>query len=50
VAGALAYYEEHKARIDRQIAADEREIARRAAADSSAIAEQMRQMREARKG
>ena len=35
VAAALAYYADHKAVIDQEIASDEREIARRAAADSS---------------
>ena len=35
VAAALAYYADHKAAIDEEIASDEREIARRAAADSS---------------
>lgn len=44
VAAALAYYEEHTASIDRQIAADEREIARRAATDDSPVAERMRQI------
>jgi uncharacterized protein (DUF433 family) len=44
VAAALAYYQEHKATIDRQIAADEREIAQRAATDKSPVAEHMRQV------
>jgi|GEM_PF-6687305 len=42
VAATLAYYEEHKATIDRQIAADRREFARRAAADASPVARRMR--------
>lgn len=44
VAVALTYYKEHKATIDRQIAADRREFARRAAADTSPPAERMREI------
>lgn len=44
VDAALTYYEEHKATIDRQIAADRREFARRAAADTSPAAERMREI------
>ena len=44
IAAALAYYREHKATIDRQIAADRREFARRAAADTSPAAERMREI------
>jgi uncharacterized protein (DUF433 family) len=44
VDAALAYYQEHKTTIDRQIAADRQEFARRAAADTSPIAERMREI------
>jgi len=44
VSAALAYYQEHKATINRQIAADRREFARRAAADTSPVAERMREI------
>lgn len=49
IAAALAYYEEHKATMDRQIAADKREFARRAAEDISPAAERMREIGEASK-
>ena len=49
VAAALAYYEEHRAAIDRQIAADNQEFARRAAADMSPGAERMREIWKASK-
>jgi uncharacterized protein (DUF433 family) len=49
VAAALAYYEEHKSTIDRQIAADHREFARRAAADTSPPAERVREVAKASK-
>lgn len=44
VAAALAYYGEHKATIDLQIATDQREFARRATADTSPAAERMREI------
>lgn len=40
-AAALAYYEEYKTTIDRQIAADNREFARLAAAETSPVADRM---------
>ena len=49
IAAALTYYEEHKAAIDREIAADRQEFARRAAADTSPAAERMRQIGKASK-
>lgn len=44
VMAALAYYHEHKAAIDRQIVADSREFAQGAAADTSPVAERMREI------
>ena len=49
VDAALTYYEEHKATIDRQIAADDREFAHRAAADTSPPVERMREIGKASK-
>lgn len=49
VGAALTYYEEHKATNDRQIAADDREFARRAAADTSPPVERMREIGKASK-
>jgi uncharacterized protein (DUF433 family) len=44
ISAGLEYYAEHKAAIDRQIAADRHELARRAAEDSSPLAERMREV------
>jgi uncharacterized protein (DUF433 family) len=49
IAAALTYYQEHKATIDRQIAADRREFTRRAAADTSPVAKRMREIGKASK-
>jgi len=49
VAAGLAYYQEHKATVDRQIAADRRDFTRRAAADTSPAAERMREIGKAAK-
>jgi uncharacterized protein (DUF433 family) len=49
VAAALEYYADHKSAIDRQITADNREFARRAAADTSPVAERMREIAKATK-
>jgi len=49
VGAALTYYEAHKATIDHQIAADDREFARRAAADISPPVERMREIGKASK-
>jgi len=48
VAAAMEYYHEHKPTVDRQIAADAREIARKASLDMSPVAEYMRQVGKAR--
>ena len=42
VYAALAYYYEHKAQIDREIAEEAKEVRARAQADSSPLAERMR--------
>lgn len=44
IAAALAYYEDHQAEIDQQIAADQRDFDRRASADTSPVAQRMRQI------
>lgn len=49
VDAALTYYEVHKATIDCQIAADDREFAHRAAADTSPPVERMREIGKASK-
>lgn len=49
VTAALEYYAEHKPTVDRQIEADNRELARRAAADTSPPAERVREITKAAK-
>ena len=44
VTAALAYYEDHKATIDREIGEDDEEFARRAALDTSSVPKRMREL------
>lgn len=48
VHAALVYYYDHQAEVDREIMADQEEIAARAAADTSPLAQRLREARDTR--